>query len=374
MEAHNPMFKNKDGALIVTDDVEVNKQTQQPAAMDSAKLFKLRICAGVLLFVCLTFGIIMIAAVISLLTMTPFEPVFWLYVFSMIVFWTFAIWFICLSMHVSNSADPELGGMCTRATLSKTIRQAQFWVFSFLLFVTWCCMLLVLAFSIPELFVPTTGLQFQRLAGVTSNTASFFIREPSQGDYVQLFVEYRLNGTTNPFVAFATPANITKAADYTAFVRVTGLLPATTYEWRFQNTVATFSFTTFPLPGSPAKFQFYFGSCFLEGFPSFQHSFGWKHVHNLQPDFVSFIGDAIYSDIPFFSNDYPATYRALHRRNWNNPYMRALYQSVPNYGMWDDHEIRNNWPNVVSLLSRRRPSPPYLKLTLPRLYPRSEAI
>lgn len=54
----------------------------------------------------------------------------------------------------------------------------------------------------------------------------------------------------------------------------------------------------------PTKFSFYFGSCFLEGFPDFGQGPGFGCV-GAQSRPIRFLGDFIYSDVPFLEIETP---------------------------------------------------------------------
>ena len=84
-------------------------------------------------------------------------------------------------------------------------------------------------------------------------------------------------------------ATLSSDRDYTGFVTITGLSPATAYEWRFDNETETLSFKTNPSAGTPSKFSFYFGSCFLNGFPNFNQAPGFGYVADMKPDLFFFV-------------------------------------------------------------------------------------
>jgi alkaline phosphatase D len=116
--------------------------------------------------------------------------------------------------------------------------------------------------------------------------------------------------------------------------------PATAYEWKFEGDTGSNVFKTNPNQNTSNKFSFYFGSCFLNNFPNFQQAPGFGYVADLKPDLFFFIGDFIYSDIPFFRGDDASYYYTLYRNSMKNPPLQKLFQTTPNYHMWDDHEVR----------------------------------
>jgi alkaline phosphatase D len=79
----------------------------------------------------------------------------------------------------------------------------------------------------------------------------------------------------------------------------------------------------------------------------------------ITPEFMLMIGDAIYADVPYWNGDNLEAYRKLYRRTFASPSFRQVYERLRKYfssqnaiitykfiaifGMYDDHEIVNNF-------------------------------
>ncbi|PIL30470.1 hypothetical protein GSI_07169 [Ganoderma sinense ZZ0214-1] len=60
-------------------------------------------------------------------------------------------------------------------------------------------------------------------------------------------------------------------------------------------------------------------------------------------EFMIFMGDFIYADVPVYFGDDKEAYRRLYRRNYNSPSFRKVYERLPIFHTYDDHEIINNY-------------------------------
>lgn len=68
--------------------------------------------------------------------------------------------------------------------------------------------------------------------------------------------------------------------------------------------------------------------------------------HSNQPSSLRFIlelGDLIYADVPRYEGPGLGAYRKLYRNLFASESFRRIYQSIPLMGIFDDHEIVNNW-------------------------------
>lgn len=63
----------------------------------------------------------------------------------------------------------------------------------------------------------------------------------------------------------------------------------------------------------------------------------------IPPSFMILAGDAIYADVPHYAGDKIETFRKLYRRTFASPSYRRVYERLPIVGMYDDHEIKNNF-------------------------------
>ncbi|EIW60738.1 uncharacterized protein TRAVEDRAFT_146378 [Trametes versicolor FP-101664 SS1] len=60
-------------------------------------------------------------------------------------------------------------------------------------------------------------------------------------------------------------------------------------------------------------------------------------------EFMVFMGDFIYADVPAYFGDDKEAYQRLYRRNYNSPSFRKVYERLPIIHTYDDHEIINNY-------------------------------
>ncbi|KAI9456226.1 PhoD-like phosphatase-domain-containing protein [Lactarius psammicola] len=65
--------------------------------------------------------------------------------------------------------------------------------------------------------------------------------------------------------------------------------------------------------------------------------------HAAPTEFMLFLGDFIYADVPTYHGDSIQAYRRLYRRNYNSPSFRKIYERLPIIHTYDDHEIINNY-------------------------------
>ncbi|GBE82560.1 hypothetical protein SCP_0409440 [Sparassis crispa] len=60
-------------------------------------------------------------------------------------------------------------------------------------------------------------------------------------------------------------------------------------------------------------------------------------------EFMIFMGDFIYADVPVYFGDDKEAYRRLYRRNYQSNSFRKVYERLPIFHTYDDHEIINNF-------------------------------
>jgi len=148
---------------------------------------------------------------------------------------------------------------------------------------------------------------------------------------------------------------------YSVHVGVGGLEPNRSYWYRFMSAGAASRVgraRTAPLPGTPlASLRFAFASCshYESGYFS-----AYRHLADENPDFVLFLGDYIYEYSYSLEtetvrrHDTPGEIRslteyrnryALHRMD---PDLQRLHAEVPALMTWDDHELQNDYADMLS--------------------------
>ncbi|KAI0315543.1 PhoD-like phosphatase-domain-containing protein [Amylostereum chailletii] len=66
------------------------------------------------------------------------------------------------------------------------------------------------------------------------------------------------------------------------------------------------------------------------------------------PEFMIFLGDFVYADVPFYFGDNKEAYRRLYRRNYQSPSFRRVYEHLPIVHTYDDHEIIDNYVGLAN--------------------------
>jgi hypothetical protein len=151
MEADNPKFD-------AGDDVE---KVEKPALLDmkessgetgvGAKIQNLIKCEYCLLCLAIVFSALMIAMVVQLLYLSPYEPIFWVFIICMVMYWlvSFSLTFLMVKVQkLKNEGNWQLKNLALRPS---------FWIFLVSLICSFACMLLLLKFIIPESFNSTAG-------------------------------------------------------------------------------------------------------------------------------------------------------------------------------------------------------------------------
>jgi len=156
-----------------------------------------------------------------------------------------------------------------------------------------------------------------------------------------LRVQYRATGTPAWTTATAE-VGFNSAADNTAVLTLTGLAPATSYDFRLAvdcvvDPLSKGTFRTVPAPSTTGRVRLAFGAD-LTGTPFT----GLANVAAKNPDLMLFGGDNVYADADPAATT-TAGYYGKYRNQWGEAYFRKLTAKVPSLMMWDDHEITNDW-------------------------------
>ncbi|RGP79959.1 hypothetical protein FLONG3_1903 [Fusarium longipes] len=210
-------------------------------------------------------------------------------------------------------------------------------------------------------FYPADDLSFVRLGYVSPSEARFVIREPDQLQMPVIF-EYHVKDAESTYdpnmwltAGFVTSTDNT--TDFTTTLTVP-LDPAKqmTYEWRTSNNHAG-EFRSAPKAGEmpdtkDGLFTFLSTSCILPRFPysPLDHALaipGLKNLANLLPtldaQFMLFLGDFIYVDVPERFGKTSEEYRMQYRQIYASPDWAPVAQNLSWIHVLDDHEISNDW-------------------------------
>ena len=230
-------------------------------------------------------------------------------------------------------------------------------------------MTLDLVYRAPHLH-PMHNLSMARVGFVSDHDAKILVREPHSSEY-PLFMSYRYadppidvyNGYSQPDTAWKSAGSVTyldNSTDFTGTFTLHGLRPDTRYQYGSSNNHTGY-FVTAPKPGrvSPRRnnvFTFLHSSCIKPRFPynPFQNPLeipGLKHLAKVLPtlgaQFMIFLGDFIYIDVPHRFGKDKESYRREYRQVYASPEWPSVSSDpgaeLPWIHVWDDHEIANDW-------------------------------
>jgi phosphodiesterase/alkaline phosphatase D-like protein len=138
---------------------------------------------------------------------------------------------------------------------------------------------------------------------------------------------------------------LSAASDFTGVIALTGLSPATTYDYRlllddvlWPGSEATF--VTLPPAGGSGRIRFALSSDMYLASPFWTV---FDRMAARRPDFFLMLGDQIAVDVPTLIQPTRGAYNRKYRVYWAEPHLRRFWQRTPTFLMWDDHEIFDNW-------------------------------
>ncbi|KXN87721.1 hypothetical protein AN958_08197 [Leucoagaricus sp. SymC.cos] len=238
-----------------------------------------------------------------------------------------------------------------------------------------------LEFAITPFFDPASDVRFSRVGAVYPNGAKIAVRYPFPPSlHASVSILWREvhsvpNGTHSAWQQGPT-LNLTEASDWVSTTKLDGLWPQTSYEYVLADANKTalaypplpIQFSTFPDPRLPSRsntdFRFLVSSCVtpnfpyrgpsrrktIRGFDLLAEKIAEPHLlpssaNDTIPevDFLLFLGDFIYADVPIYFGDTKEAYRRLYRRNYQSSSFRKVYERIPILHTYDDHEIINNY-------------------------------
>lgn len=213
----------------------------------------------------------------------------------------------------------------------------------------------------PRWQYPSHDLSFARLGYVSDTEAKLLIREPDQTKMpitVHVHVKDPHAPFDNPLWKTAGDVQVTtEDTDFTAVVTI----PLTyskqrVYEWTTSNNHSG-EFMSAPKAGkmpefNDGKFTFLATSCILPRLPynPLDHPLavpGMKHLAKILPSlsaqFMLFMGDFIYIDVPLRFGKSLEDYRQKYRQVYASPDWAPVGQNLSWIHVLDDHEISNDW-------------------------------
>jgi alkaline phosphatase D len=213
----------------------------------------------------------------------------------------------------------------------------------------------------PRWQYPSQDLSFARVGYVSGTEAKLLIREPDQTK-MPITVQVHVKDPQPPFdnPLWKTAGNVpwtTEETDYTAVVTIPlSHSKQRVYEWTTSNNHSG-EFYSAPKVGkmpdlNDGKFTFLATSCILPRLPynPLDHPLaipGMKHLAKLLPSFgaqfMLFMGDFIYIDVPLRFGKSLEDYRQKYRQVYASPDWAPVGQNLSWIHVLDDHEISNDW-------------------------------
>ena len=209
-------------------------------------------------------------------------------------------------------------------------------------------------------FYPSHDLSFARIGYVSPTEANILIREPHPSQY-PISVSYRLADDPAAYEdsAWQSAGVLTMLNNNTDFTGVVTFPlpnhPDRTYQWTTSNNHTGY-FTVPPKPGQVPKtgFTFLTSSCIKPRFPynPFDHALsipGFRHMADVVKSipggaqFMLFLGDFIYVDVPRRFGNKVEDYRREYRQVYSSPDWPSVGQNLSWIHVLDDHEIANDW-------------------------------
>ncbi|KAI0540159.1 PhoD-like phosphatase [Xylaria digitata] len=213
----------------------------------------------------------------------------------------------------------------------------------------------------PKWYYPSHDLSFARIGYVSDSEAKLLIREPDQAKMpitVQLRAKSPRASFDNPLWQEVGGIKLTtQDSDYTAVVT----LPLVhskqrVYEWTTSNNHSG-EFTAAPKPGVmpelfDGKFTFLSTSCIVPRLPynPSDHPLafpGMRYLAKILPSlgaqFMLFLGDFIYIEVPHQFGQAVENYRQKYRQVYASSDWPAIGQNLSWIHVLDDHEISNDW-------------------------------
>jgi alkaline phosphatase D len=218
-----------------------------------------------------------------------------------------------------------------------------------------------------SLFYPSHDLSLTRVGYVSDSTANILVRE-ADSTKLPIFISYRYadppfspGDDPIPFdTAWKSGGSITSLDDSTDFTGVFHLKSLVS-DTRYQYVANNYSghFTTAPKVGKTTNrlintgtFTFLATSCLKNRLPysPFEHPLsnqGLRYlsqaIESLKAQFMLFMGDFIYIDVPRRQGTSVEDYRREYRQLYASPDWPAASKELPWIHVYDDHEIANDW-------------------------------
>ncbi|KAK5119796.1 hypothetical protein LTR85_007122 [Meristemomyces frigidus] len=211
-------------------------------------------------------------------------------------------------------------------------------------------------------------LSMARTGYVSDTSAKILVREPDAAK-LPIFVSYRhadppmstLHGVRPHDTSWKSGGRIDwldDTTDFTGTFELTKLRSDTRYQWVVSSNHTGY-FTTAPRAGhtstrvgTAGTFTFLHSSCLKNNFPysPFAHTLsnpGLRHfataLQGIKAQFMLFLGDFIYIDVPKRHGSTVEDYRREYRQIYASPDWPPVAKELPWIHVYDDHEVENDW-------------------------------
>lgn len=211
-------------------------------------------------------------------------------------------------------------------------------------------------------------LSMARTGYVSDSSAKILVREPDAGK-LPIFVSYRHADPPVNIIQGGRPHDtswksggrldwLDNSTDFTGTFELTGLRSDTRYQWVVSSNHTGY-FVTAPRAGYTSNrvgttgvFTFVHSSCLKNNFPysPFAHTLsnqGLRHLatglQSIKAQFMLFLGDFIYIDVPKRHGSSIEDYRREYRQIFASPDWPAVAKELPWIHVYDDHEVANDW-------------------------------
>jgi len=225
-----------------------------------------------------------------------------------------------------------------------------------------------------KVLYPSHDLSFARLGYISPIEANLLIREPDLSQ-LPVFVSYRLADSPAAYEdatwqSAGVLSSVGNDTDYTGVVTFPlPNLPGRTYKWT-TSTNHTGFFKVPPKPGQVPEggFTFLTSSCIKPRFPynPTDHALsipGFRHMAKViksipgGAQFMLFLGDFIYIDVPRRFGTSVEDYRREYRQVYASPDWPSVGQNLSWIHVLDDHEIANDWDRNTTGVYRAAADP-----------------
>lgn len=204
-------------------------------------------------------------------------------------------------------------------------------------------------------FIPSDYYSGYRLGASTAESITIWTKTPKD---MPIRLELRKDNETEWIDSAQFVADPEK--DFTQVVTLSKLEPATKYQIRMasENRETQWdegSFKTLLPSDKSGRMRFSLSSCAMKAARWGSDLKVYDKVLEKQPDFLLFLGDLIYTDVPHLLTGIgtsPSVYYAKYMETFSDRFFARFSTRVPTFFMYDDHEIINDYEGRKYSLNR----------------------